>query len=289
MAHAPLTLPAPDTGLLEEAEAAWATIRARGCDGYELQRAIGILEDTMGSITLGMFDGRSGGERRAEYNRSRDEPSLRLPGGTGGDRLELKDAGPGIALAEFSVARLYLRAAWRHVDEWRSAGRMIVPAGMYVQRFLDDCVMHHPAILALENVGRRLVTVGRRRASSRLLIRTDDGIPGGGTGDVVVHPGSPVVPWTGRRPTRMEIGVRLPESAVIAMAGRTLGDVMESGLHGHAADAFAACRIAKAHVGRGGGRFHLELEPTLPMPRGRPIGDAYRSTWDDMLAIRRPL
>lgn len=283
MAHAPLTLSTPNRGLLDEAEAAWATIRARGSGGYQLQRAIAILEHTMGSISIEMFDDRSERDRRAEYNRSHDEPSLRLPGGTGGDRLDLKDAGPGIALAEFAVARLYLRAAWRHVDDYRSAGGMMTPS------FWEDCVMHHPAILALENVGGRLVTAGRRRASSRLLIRTDDGIPGGGTGDVVVHTGSPVVPWTGRRPTRMEIGVRLPESAVIAMAGRTLGDVMESGLHGDAADAFAACRIAKAHVGRGGGRFHLELEPTMPLPRGRPITGAQRDTWDDMLAIRRPL
>lgn len=282
MAHAPLTLSAPDPVRLQTAEDAWATIRARGSDGYELQRAIAVLEDTMGTISLEMFDDRSGWERRAEYNRSRDDPKLRLPSGMGRDQLDLKNAGPGIALAEFSVASLYLRAAWRHVDDYRSAGGMMVP------RLWEDCVMHHPAVLALENVGGRLMAVGRRRVSSRLLIHMEGG-PGSGTGDVVVHPGSPVVPWTGRRATRMEIGVRLPESAVIAMAGRTLGYVMESGLHGAAADAFATCRIARAHVGRGGGRFHLELEPTLPLPRGRPITGAQRDTWDDMLAIRRPL
>jgi hypothetical protein len=278
MAHAPLTLSAPDPVRLQAAEDAWAIIRARGSEGYELQRAIAVLEDAMGSISLEMFDGRSGGEGRAEYNRSRDDPKLRLPGGTGGDQLDLRNAGPGIALAEFAVARLHLRAAWRHVDEWRSSG------GMMAQRLWDDCVMHHPAVLALENVGGRLMTVGRRRVSSRLLVRT-----GGGTGEVVVHPGSPVVPWAGRRSTRMEIGVRLPEAVVIAMAGRTLGDVMDSGLHGEAADAFASCRVARAHVARGGGRFHLELEPTLPLPRGGPLSEIHRETWDDMLAIRRPL
>lgn len=278
MGHVPLTLPLPDPDLLASVTEAWRTMRSRTSSHDEFLHAVRALESGVARLAETVLRET---RMKAEYNRNPSSPVLCLTGGGGivFHQLDMKQGDPGIQLAEIAVRKIYAIAYGRHVDDHRSAG------GEYTMGMWENGVMHHPAILALEAVAGRLVKPGRPKASSNLLIRSE----GAGRGDVVVHPGSPVVPWAGHRPTRMEIGLRLPETVVLAMAGRKLGDVMESGLTGEAAEAFSNCRIASSTMGRTGKRFHLILEPTLPVPRGGPLDDVHHDTWTDMLSTRVPL
>jgi len=278
MGYVPLALPTPDLNLLASVTGAWRTMRSRTSSHDEFLHAVRVLETGAARLAEALLRET---RMKAEYNRNPTSPVLCLTGGGGMVRhqLDLKQGDPGILLADIAVRKVYATAYGRHVDDHRSDG------GTLTQEMWDNGVMHHPAILALEAVAGRLVKPGRPKASSNLLIRSE----GVGRGDVVVHPGSPVVPWAGHRPTRMEIGLRLPETVVLAMAGRTLGEVMESGLSGEAAEAFSKCRIASSTMGRTGKRFHLVLEPTLPLPRGGPLDDVHHDTWSAMLSARVPL